>query len=182
MGLGICTARKHRRKSVLCPCVRTDWGTYRLSLWQMYRTSCIMYVRSFSYAQKPDVLSISGSLHRKHVGTRWRKPNNNKQVFSVTNSSHFGTNNKRTFWGSRQQEASNLCFSRAFSLPFLCFWSMREFLSFSKACESPGEQFWQGDIKHSLRAKQTAVAYGWDMQRRTTSEPHSRGDEGLLGM
>lgn len=45
------------------------------------------------------------------------KPNNNKQVFSVTNSSHFGTNNKSGAGGggvvvvvevpqdSRQQEA-----------------------------------------------------------------------------
>lgn len=95
---------------IMCSCVCTDWGAHRLALWQMYRTSCIIYVCSFSYAQKPDVLSISGSPCHKHVGTRRRKPNNNKQVFSVTNSSHFGTNNKKTFQDFWQREAWKLCF------------------------------------------------------------------------
>lgn len=36
--------------------------------------------------------------------------------------------------------------------------------------------------KSSPRAKQTAVAYGRTLQCSAMSEPHSGGDEGLMGM
>lgn len=90
---------------IMCSCVCTDWGTCRLGFWQMYRMSCIIYVHSLSYAQKPDVPSINESLCSKHAGARRRKPNNNKHSFFLTNSSHFGTTDKRTFQDSWQQEA-----------------------------------------------------------------------------
>lgn len=69
-------------------------------------------------------------------------------MFSVTNSSHFGTNNKRTFWSSRQQEALKgvfffYCVSLSFFLDqvnegvffFSCFVSHVRFQVW----------FWQGD-------------------------------------
>lgn len=115
-------AREQQRKGmfITCSCVCTDWGTCRLGFWQMYRMSCIIYVRSLSYAQKPDVPSINESLCSKHGGARRRKPNNNKHSFFVTNSSHFGTTDKRTFQDSWQQEAWNSFFFFP-SFPPQCF-------------------------------------------------------------
>ncbi len=178
MWLSICAAWPEKESVIMCSCVCTDWGTYRLALWQMYRTSCIIYVCSFSYAQKPDVLSISGSLRRKHVGTRRRKPNNNKQVFSVTNSSHFGTNNKRTFSGLsaagglkvvffQRNSASVFLYTLSFSLCLSVFLSISgrrgSFFCCCIACvvsRSLLESSFGRATASSLRAKQTAVAYG----------------------
>lgn len=129
----------------------------------MYRTSCIIYVCSFSYAQKPDVPSIGGSLRRKHVGTRRRKPNNNKQVFSVTNSSHFGTNKQKGLFSGLSTAGGLKLVPLFFVLFFTVFFPlclsfslhirlMREVFFFLLLLycmcgfqESLGVQFWQGD-------------------------------------
>lgn len=58
--------------------------------------SCIIYVLcALSAVHKSQMLLLSegpGAVNMLEQGDA--KPNNNKQVFSVTNSSHFGTNNK----------------------------------------------------------------------------------------
>lgn len=184
-------AREQQRKSmfITCSCVCTDWGTCRLGFWQMYRMSCIIYVRSLSYAQKPDVPSINESLSSKHGGARRRKPNNNKHSFFVTNSSHFGTTDKRTFQDSWQQEAWNSFF---FLLPptvffthldlFIFSWClpnirlMRDCLFFFvlKCVPLPGVQFWQGDVE-SLWGLNKQL---WHMGRTYSTASHrsSRGD------
>lgn len=67
--------------------------------------SCIIYVLcALSAVHKSQMLLLStgpGAVNMLEQGDA--KPNNNKQVFSVTNSSHFGTNNKsgadREEWG-----------------------------------------------------------------------------------
>lgn len=163
-------AREQQRKSmfITCSCVCTDWGTCRLGFWQMYRMSCIIYVRSLSYAQKPDVPSINESLCSKHGGARRRKPNNNKHSFFVTNSSHFGTTDKRTFQDSWQQEAWNSFFfspsphSVFHTLGFIYFfmvssqYQVDEGLSFffcSKMCAASRSAVLAGRRRVSLRAK-----------------------------
>lgn len=179
-----CLELSAAEEGVCLSCVlvlRADWGTYRLALWQMYSTSCIIYVCSFSYAQKPDVPSIVGSPRRKHVGTRRRKPNNNKQVFSVTNSSHFGTNNKKDFFFSGLSTAGGLKLVPLFFILFTVF-----FFFIVSVCLFTPYQVDEGGFffcccccciacvvsrsllecsfgrvtESSLRAKQTAVAYG----------------------
>lgn len=73
-----------------------------LLLADVWDASCIIYVLcALSAVHKSQMLLLSagpGAVNMLEQGDA--KPNNNKQVFSVTNSSHFGTNNKSgAGWG-----------------------------------------------------------------------------------
>lgn len=168
----------------MCFFVCADWRTCRMAFWQMYRTSCIIYVCSFSYSQKPDVrVPISGSLRRKHVAAwRW-KPNNNKQVFSVTNSSHFETNDKSTFENCWQWEPPHpQCSPQTWIYLFVSFlYQVDEGVSFcSKACAASRIAVLAGWHKALIGLNKQL----WHMGRTFSAawRPNSRGDEGLMEM
>lgn len=104
-------------------------------------------------------------------------------MFSVTNSSHFGTNNKRTFWSSQQQEAlKGVFFFFIIVSLFLSFFldQVNEgffFLVLYRMWglqKSLGVWFWQGDRELSqgktnscgIWVGRTAQHHFWDTRRR----------------
>lgn len=163
--------------------------------------SCIIYVLcALSAVHKSQMLLLSagpGAVNMLEQGDA--KPNNNKQVFSVTNSSHFGTNNRSgAGWGggalgSGRPKTSGfvLCFffgGGGSVLPkggaplFLSSptirWT-RESLSVSPA--SRLERSLGRVTRDSLRAKQTAVTYGGDVQPCVRAAQHKRpGTQGTI--
>lgn len=117
--------QRHRERKCVSWCVpvfaagRRTRKRVSLLLADVRSASCIIYVLcALSAVHKSQMLLLSagpGAVNMLEQGDA--KPNNNKQVFSVTNSSHFGTNNKSGAGGggvvvvvevpqdSRQQEA-----------------------------------------------------------------------------
>lgn len=166
--------------------------------------SCIIYVLcALSAVHKSQMLLLSaGPAAVNMLEQGDAKPNNNKQVFSVTNSSHFGTNNKGGAGGgggtlgSRRPKTSGFVFCifslgegvrffrrkgrRSFSLVFFptIRWT-RECLSVSPA--SLLERSLGRVTRDSLRAKQTAVTYGEDVQPCVRAAQHKRpGTQGTI--
>lgn len=99
----------------------------------------ICAVRSLSAVHKSQMLLLSagpGAVNMLEQGDA--KPNNNKQVFSVTNSSHFGTNNKSGAGGGSGEGggggggSSGLSTAGGLKLQalFLCIFSLGEGVGF----------------------------------------------------
>lgn len=104
MPLGCLHTPRQRHRETVCVswCVpvfaagRRTRKRVSLLLADVPSASCIIYVLcALSAVHKSQMLLLTagpGAVNMLEQGDA--KPNNNKQVFSVTNSSHFGTNNK----------------------------------------------------------------------------------------
>lgn len=165
-----------------------------LLLADVREASCIIYVLcALSAVHKSQMLLLlAGPCTVNMLEQGDAKPNNNKQVFSVTNSSHFGTNNKNGGWSGGGGDSSGVSTARGLKLQglflyFFCVWRgfgsyfLRKglccfFLVFfpplsgGRGSVSPPlpplflERSLGRVTRDSLRAKQTAVTYGEDVQ------------------
>lgn len=205
--------QRHRETKCVSSCVpvfaagRRTHKRVSLLLADVPSASCIIYVLcALSAVHKSQMLLLSagpGAVNMLEQDDS--KPNNNKQVFSGTINSHFGTNNNSGAGGggggsSGLLTAGGLKLQGLFSSIF--FLSGRGLGSFSLRKRGAAVSFFfchQVDegvslrlsrllslerslgrvTRDSLRAKQTAVTYGEDVQPCVRATQHER--PGTLG-